>query len=120
MSGDRSKRIAELNDRFRAAFGNVVISGGIPGQIVVTSGIGVLPEITQVRIFARVAIHEEFSEDNDPYGGHDFGSFDKEGAGKIFWKIDYYEDASCEFGSEAPEDPSRSFRVLTIMLADEY
>lgn len=39
---------------------------------------------------------------------------------KIFWKIDYCADRSCARGSEDPADPTRSFRVLTIMLASEY
>ena len=39
---------------------------------------------------------------------------------KIVWKIDYYADKSCRFGSEDPSDPAQSFRVLTIMLAPEY
>jgi hypothetical protein len=51
-------------------------------------------------------------EDNDPHGEHDFGAFDIEGAGTIFWKIDYYADKSCATGSENPADPAQSFRIL--------
>lgn len=61
----------------------------------------------------------EFSEDNDPYGEHDFGAFDIEGAGKIFWKIDYY-NRTMDGGSDDPDDPGKTTRVLTIMLASEY
>jgi hypothetical protein len=55
---------------------------------------------------------------NDPHGEHDFGNFTLAGR-KFFWKIDYY-DAAMEFGSEDPADPSKTTRVLTIMLASEY
>jgi hypothetical protein len=64
---------------------------------------------------------DSFAEDNDPDGEHDFGTFEVRGvAEKIFWKIDYYADASCAFGSDDPSDISRCFRVLTIMLASDY
>jgi hypothetical protein len=48
-----------------------------------------------------------FTEGNDPWHEHDFGSFDYKGE-KIFWKIDDYE------GNEGYE------LVMTIMLAEEY
>ena len=57
-------------------------------------------------------------EGDDPYGEHDFGAFDHAGQ-RIFWKIDCY-DPTEEFGSEDPADPSKTMRVLTILLADEY
>jgi hypothetical protein len=64
---------------------------------------------------------KDFTEDNDPYGEHDMGSFHIEGVTrKIFWKIDCYADASCSGGAEDPSDPARSFRVLTIMFGSEY
>ena len=36
---------------------------------------------------------------------------------KVYWKIDYYEDASMEYGAE---DKINCYRVLVILLADEY
>ncbi|MEP4125327.1 MAG: DUF3768 domain-containing protein, partial [Lentilitoribacter sp.] len=59
-----------------------------------------------------------FTDDNDPYGEHDFGSFEF-GGKKCFWKIDYY-DLNYQGGSDDPSDLSKTNRVLTIMLADEY
>ena len=66
----------------------------------------------------KVATFDDFSADNDPHGEHDFGSFDLAGD-KFFWKIDYY-DPTLEFGSDDPADPSKTTRVLTLMLAAEY
>ncbi len=107
---DTAQRIKELNDAFRRT--------GEGGRMLLTAGIGALPVQHQVEILMRVRAHDEFTEDNDPHREHDFGSFDHAGA-RIFWKIDYY-DAACEFGSEDPADPTKTTRVLTIMLAEEY
>jgi hypothetical protein len=49
---------------------------------------------------------------------HDFGSFELAGE-TFFWKIDYYNN-DLVAGSEDPADPSKTTRVLTIMLAEEY
>jgi hypothetical protein len=66
----------------------------------------------------RAATFDAFTEDNDPYNEHDFGSFDLCGR-KFFWKIDYL-DCAMEYGSEDPSDPEQTTRVMTIMLAEEY
>jgi hypothetical protein len=114
-------QIAALNDQFRSGF--FIPSFGprpVPGRVVCTPGIAALPPETQIGIWGQVSDFEKFTEDNDPHGEHDFGAFDVEGVGKIFWKIDYYADNSCSFGSEDPSKISRCFRILTIMLASEY
>jgi Protein of unknown function (DUF3768) len=58
-----------------------------------------------------------------PYGEHDFGAFDSRDV-RFFWKIDYYDRASYavgdEYGSDDPSDPVKTYRVLTVMLAEEY
>ncbi len=117
MRGERAKRIAELNDRLRAALG---ICCGVPGMAVITRGVAALDEIVKVRVLRAVRTFDAFKEDNDPYREHDFGSIEVEGAGKIFWKIDYYSDEDCEMGSPDPTSTDLSYRVLTIMLAEEY
>lgn len=60
----------------------------------------------------------EFTPDNDPYGEHDFGTFEIDEE-RLIWKIDYH-DLSLRFGSQDPADTSQTKRVLTIMLEDEY
>lgn len=114
-------RIAALNDRFRSRCGRMSFGDDVPGGFMFTQGINSLPPETQVSIWAAVRDFNDFSEGNDPYAERDFGAFTIEDVPeKIFWKIDYYADASCSGGAEDPSDPARCFRILTIMLASEY
>lgn len=103
--------IADLNDAFRMTF--------IGGRVMITSGVDALPLAIRESILARVRRFDAFTPDNDPHGEHDFGSFDQDGAGRVFWKIDYY-DPTLTYGSSDPADPKMTVRVLTIMLAEEY
>jgi hypothetical protein len=71
------------------------------------------------RVVESVQNFTSFTEDNDPYGEHDFGTIALDGIGWVFWKIDYY-DPSFTYASDDPADPTKTRRVLTIMLAEEY
>jgi hypothetical protein len=102
--------IRELNDRFRTT-----MTGG---RVMMTAGVNALPSDVKAIVIRRVATFSQFTADNDPHGEHDFGNFEVAGR-KFFFKIDYF-DAKMEFGSEDPADPSKTTRVLTIMLASEY
>ena len=102
--------IHQLNDLFRDTF--------IGGRVMLTQGITSLSDEDREEIITKVRTFDNFTPDNDPYGEHDFGSFDHNGK-KIFWKIDYY-DQTLTYGSENPSDPRQTRRVLTIMLAGEY
>jgi hypothetical protein len=104
------EKIRTLNDAFRRSFAG--------GKVMMTAGILALPAVTKARLLDALRIFDGFTADNDPHGEHDFGSFEVDGR-KHFWKIDYY-DAALEFGSEDPADPTKTTRVLTIMLASEY
>jgi Protein of unknown function (DUF3768) len=105
-----SARIRVLNDNFRSTF--------IGGQVVMSAGVADLPLGMRAQVMLKVQSFADFNANNDPYGEHDFGSFEVAGE-KFFWKIDYY-DSRCEFGSEDPADPEKTTRVLTIMFAAEY
>ena len=112
---DKSRIIQIQNDRFRRGDPN------IPGQRMITSGIQELAAAagrSLQDVMEQVASFDTFTNDSDPYGEHDFGSFDFEGQ-KCFWKIDYY-NANLDGGSEDPSDLPITQRVLTIMLAHEY
>ncbi|HEX5865738.1 MAG TPA: DUF3768 domain-containing protein [Casimicrobiaceae bacterium] len=103
-------RIRELNDAFRRTF-----SGG---KVVMTAGVDALPDMVKAAALKKAATFDAFTDDNDPHGEHDFGSFELCGR-KFFWKIDYY-DRAMEYGSEDPGDPDKTTRVMTVMLASEY
>jgi hypothetical protein len=81
-----------------------------------TVGVEQLDGLPQV--LHAVRSHNSFDERNDPYGEHDFGSFTIAGE-QLFWKLDYY-DLDLQMASPDPTDPTVTFRVLTIMLAEEY
>jgi len=105
-------KIAELNDQCRKAM-------GLCGRVYQTAGITALPPIDQSAIREAVERFDDFTDDNDPHGERDFGALEHNGQ-KIFWKIDYYAKDDFSQGSEAPERPEQTTRVLTIMLAEEY
>lgn len=111
-----TKRIAALNDQCRSALRTTSYSPSC--RYVVTPGIRALDVATQRAIVLNVAQFTAFSPDNDPYGERDFGAF-TQGQHRIFWKIDYYAP-DLEHGSDDPADPTKTVRVLTIMLASEY
>jgi len=105
-----TNRIRELNDNLRSTFTG--------GRVVMTDGVGALPENERAQLLERVRRFDEFTRDNDPHGEHDFGSVELAGQ-TYFFKLDYYTP-DMEGGSEDPADPEKTTRVLTIMRADEY
>ena len=109
-----SMAIASLNDAFRKCPFDRSL-----GKTYMTSGVSALGPLFVARALSAVAAFDKFPADNDPYGEHDFGSFNLDGE-KLFWKIDYYSKDDPGFGSEDPGDPLKTARVLTIMLAEEY
>lgn len=120
---NRPTRIAELNDQLRARFGlraeetNDLFS--IPGHFVLTPGIAGLPAQDLRLLCEQICTFDDFTPGNDPYGEHDFGMLRFNGD-KVYWKFDYFSGADCNFGTEHPDDPKRSYRVMTVMLAEEY
>ena len=102
---ETSARIAAKNDEFRRNMEGCTV----------TRGVVAMGEDAK-EIFVKVRDFTDFTEDNDPYGEHDFGSFTVSGV-KIFWKIDYYDEALRGWCDPLSPD---CHRVLTIMRADEY
>ena len=110
-----ASKIAETNDRFRRAAMKGIKS--TDGKAVRTQGVAALGSLTNLFLQAQIAAFDAFTETNDPHGEHDFGSIQLDGCLKVFWKIDYYSDASMDSGAD---DKLNAYRVLVIMLADEY
>lgn len=104
-------RVRELNDQLRT-------EGRGNGSVVITGGLRDRGEDFVRRVFEAVRTFDRFTNDNDPWGEHDFGAVEIEGE-KIFWKIDCY-DPTLTRGSENPANAMVTHRVLTIMLASEY
>ena len=104
METEQTAQIAELNDKFRVSGHGVTI----------TSGVQELPDLNG--LLEAVRKFDAWTVGNDPYGEHDFGQISW-GDEKIFWKIDYYNQALCFW--EDPLSPTCQ-RILTVMLASEY
>jgi hypothetical protein len=104
METENISEIAKLNDEFRRS--------GL--GITVTQGVQALEDLSG--LIYEVCRFNEFPEDKDPYGEHDFGSIVWRGE-KVFWKIDYYDQA-LKYGEDPLSPECR--RVMTVMLASEY
>ncbi len=64
-----------------------------------------------------LAQFDAFDSDNDPFGGHDFGTIQAQG--HTFFKIDAC-DTNLRHHSPDPADPAVTCRVMTLMLSGEY
>lgn len=103
MNSEEIAKVATLNDVHRR-----------DTRFRITKGV---KEITDIYgLVQAIRDFSDFNEDNDPHGEHDFGKLEWHGE-TIFWKIDYYDRTHREWRS--PLSPS-CYRVLTVMLAEEY
>lgn len=109
------RKIRELNDVFRAS---CPPTGGGRDRVFITAGVQALGGDAISACLEKVATFDAFTADNDPHHEHDFGSFEHAGE-KLYWKLDYY-DEHMVYGSIDPSDPTKTTRVLTVMLAEEY
>jgi hypothetical protein len=83
-----------------------------------TRAVADLPAEVVSRAVTIVQTFNDFTEDNDPHGEHDFFRFEVAGE-TFFWKCDYY-DKDLQFGSNDPSDLEKTTRVATLMLASDY
>lgn len=109
--GFRKARICRLNDLLRQGHAE-------RATIVITEGVRAGGDEFVRNVVAAVGKFDNFSDDNDPYGEHDFGSFELAGE-RLFFKIDYF-DLDMKRHSDDAANPAATHRVLTIMLASEY
>ena len=61
----------------------------------------------------------DFPADNDPDGFHDFGSVEVERT-TVWFKLDIFDGPEMQYGSEAPDDPARTYRVLTVLFPSDW
>lgn len=94
--------ITEKNDATRKTF--------LGCRLILTRSVADSPDLE--KIIMSVQKFDDFSDDNDPHGEHDFGAVTINGT-KYFWKFDYYDDTYTYFQEDG-------HRILTIMRADEY
>lgn len=103
MHKTRIKLIAKRNDMFRRS-----------GKVYATKGVRALHGF--FGLMHCIQHFDNFTDDNDPYGEHDYGSLRWEGK-SVLWKIDYY-DPTLHFYCDPLSPKCR--RVMTVMLAREY
>lgn len=104
------EKIKQLNDSFRKSF--------CGGRVVITPCVQSLTDDDRQELLKQVQAFDNFTEDNDSYGEHDFGAINFRND-TYFWKIDYY-DTDYNYFSPDPGDSNVTIRVLTIMRGDEY
>jgi len=109
--------IGIANNRFREQ-----VLNGNPGhhRLVATQGVHSLGTIAVQEILELVLLFPDssFRESFEPFGDRDFVIVSYLGI-KVWAKIDSF-DLNMKFMSENPADDSRTVRVLTLMLPDEY
>lgn len=108
---ERTLRIRALNDELRQHFRG--------GSLLITAGIGALPEADRIAVITAVRKFDAFDENNDPWGEHDCATL-KVGAHSVMFKIDYYDAGREGMGSSDAADTALTRRVLTILLTSEY
>lgn len=84
----QASRIRQLNDQFRTRFTG--------GKVMITRGIEALGPLAVLGIMDEVRAFQNFHDDNDPHGEHDFGAFEW-CSDTIFWKIDLYDPGLVKF-----------------------
>lgn len=110
---EKTIRIRELNDELR-------LNGrALNGRMVAMGTLGQEGEGKIIRVYRAAAAFDDWPEGDDPYQEHDFGKFEVDGEAFIF-KIDYYAIGDEQHGSEHPEDPAVTIRVMTLMYAEDY
>ena len=87
-------------------------------KLVLSNDVSQLNLIDGIEVLKLVKEFKTFTKDDDPYGEHDFGSFDFKDI-SYFWKIDYY-DNDLKFHSEDKLNAEKTIKVLTVLRASEY
>ncbi|WAJ27851.1 DUF3768 domain-containing protein [Antarcticirhabdus aurantiaca] len=103
------KRIRRLNDDLR------VHRRGC--SIIITAGIAALGPDGVEDVLDAIARFDDFAAEDEHNGLHDFGTLVVHGV-RVLWRIDCYDQRRFSCSPDAA-DPGVTWRVLTIMRADE-
>ena len=112
----RAETVARLNDRARLGFdrsARIVITRTCLASF--STGDSASAILAQAELLNAMRKH---AFDNDAHGERDFGEFQVRER-RVWFKIDYY-DLALEYGSNDPSDASKTRRVITIMLPEDY
>lgn len=115
---ENSKIIANQNDNFRMSIMGETNINTPKGKTVMTQGVSSLSPDILLELTHKVATFDDFTVEADPYKFHEMGVI-KISDITIWFKIDLY-DENYEGGSEEPENPEKTRRVLTMLLPSEY
>jgi Protein of unknown function (DUF3768) len=109
VTPDKLERICELDDNLRKSF-----SGG---EVVLTASVAALPNMVKAAVLDQVALFEVFNEENDPYGMHDYGSFDYRSR-EFFFKIEFFTLEPSDVPLDLT-DPKKALRIMTVGLVQD-
>ena len=118
-------RIAAQNDAFRRRMGSIVAGAFHPGgadlrgRVFATAAVAARGRPFVLACLRAVAGVTVFPPEDDPDGLRDFGAVEVEGT-RVWWKVDLYSDDRLEWGSERPDDPARTYRVLTLLFPEDW
>ena len=117
--------IADQNGRFRRQVCSIAPGlgpargGGLPGQVVFTRAVAARGPLFPLLCLLALAGHDAFDPEDDPDRLRDFGAVTVQGV-CVWFKIDTYADETMEWGAERPDDPARTYRVMTVMLPSDW
>ena len=111
----KRSKIANDNDKLRQ---NILLCPLGKNKLVLSHDVSRLNLIDGIEVLKLVREFKTFTSGDDPYGEHDFGSFDFKDI-SYFWKIDYY-DNDLKFHSEDKLNAEKTIKVLTVLRASEY
>ena len=107
----QSAIIAQINDHFRRGDNSL-------GHWTLEASVEAMPQDKKQALIQAVRNYDNFTQDNDPYGEHDFGIIHQEGT-EYFWLIDCY-DQDRRYLATDPSDIQATTRVLVLTKAEEY
>ncbi|UWR62781.1 DUF3768 domain-containing protein [Phaeobacter inhibens] len=105
------KLLAQQNDAFRAVFP----APQNAGRWFHTQSVAAMGPTFVLKAYAAIGSYDDFNTDIDPYGDHAMGKFTIDGE-TVWFKIDCY-DVDYRYGSDQPDNPEMTRRVLTVMLS---